>query len=66
MSLHDQQQLDNARRKLRVLDEAYSEANRDTADDEYVRTLELESLKRLINQLREEIARYEAQHVVRQ
>ena len=60
MSLEDDRVLANTRRTLRFLEEAYEEARTDTDDDEHVRELEMESLKRLINQLKEEIARYEA------
>ncbi len=50
---------DRRQRKLRELEEGYEEARADT-EDEHLRELELESLRRLINQLKEEIARYEA------
>ena len=46
------------------MEEAYQEAQGDT-EDEHLRDLELESLKRLINQLKEEIARYEARQPAR-
>ncbi len=59
MSLQSDRELTNTKRKLRSLEEAYVEAQADT-EDEHLRELELESLKRLINQLKEEIARYEA------
>jgi len=65
MILRNDRELDIARRKLRVLEEGYAEAQADTGEDEHLRELELESLKRLINQLKEEIARYESHHSVR-
>jgi hypothetical protein len=44
-----------------MLEENYAEAALDTGDA-HLRELELESLKRLINQLREEIVPFEAHH----
>ena len=62
MSPQDDRELINTRRKLRLLEESSEEARADTQDDEHLRELEMESLKRLINQLKEGIARYEAHH----
>ena len=59
MILNSDRELTNTKRKLLLLEEAYEEARADTEDD-HLRELEMESLKRLINQLKEEIARYEA------
>ncbi len=64
MDLKSDRELANTKRKLRELEEGYAEAEADTKD-EHLRELELESLKRLINQLKEEIARYEAHQPVR-
>ena len=60
MTLRNERELDNTKRKLRLLEESYEEARTDTEDDEHLRKVEMESLKRLINQLKEEIARYQA------
>ena len=60
MTLRNDRELANTRRKLRLLEEGYEEARAETDEDEHLRELELESLKRLINQFKEEIARYEA------
>jgi hypothetical protein len=57
MTLRNERELENTKRKLRLLEESYEEAR---ADDVHLREVEMESLKRLINQLKEEIARYEA------
>ena len=65
MSLRDDQQLMNTKQKLRLLEESYEESRADFEGDEHLRELELESLKRLINQLKEEIARYEAHQPAR-
>jgi len=60
MILRNDQELSNTQRKLRLLEESYEEARADTEGDGHLRELEMESLKRLINQLKEEIARFEA------
>lgn len=48
-----------------MLEEDYERVRRDETEDEYLREVTMTSLKRLINQLKEEIARYEAHHLVR-
>jgi len=53
-------ELENSREKLRILEEQYEAARQQPVDEEEVREAELQSLKALINQLKEEIARYEA------
>ena len=63
MILNSDRELTNTKRKLHLLEEAYEESRADTEDD-HLRELELESLKRLINQLKEEIARYEAHQLL--
>jgi flagellar biosynthesis chaperone FliJ len=59
MSLKNQRELDNTREKLRLLDASYEELRSETGGDEELRAAEMESLKRLINQFKEEIAWYE-------
>jgi hypothetical protein len=49
-------ELINTRRKLRELEELYLTHEREQDGDEEMRELSMESLKRLINQLKEEIA----------
>jgi len=57
-------ELENSKKKLRMLEKEYEAARQDPrqdpADDEEVREAELQSLRELINQFKEEIARYEA------
>jgi hypothetical protein len=53
-------ELENAREKLRVLEEGYKEASQEPCDDEEVREAELQSLKQLINEFKEEVARFDA------
>ena len=65
MSLKSQRELDNTRVKLRRLQRMHHEASADVVGNGDVREAELESLKRQINQFKEEIARYEARHLVR-
>jgi hypothetical protein len=62
MILRCDRELANTKRKLRVLEECYAESEADSGGDEEVRKMELQSLGRLINQLKEEIARYEARY----
>ena len=57
MSLHDEQELNAARQKLGLLEAGYLSAQRDTIGGPHIRELELRSLKQLMNQLHEEIAR---------
>ena len=64
MSLESQRELETTREKLRLLEERY-EVNQREDGDAHVQELSMRSLKRLINQLREEIARYEARSSLR-
>ena len=60
MSLKNQSELTVTREKLRLLEESYQAAKQDTNGNARVREIELRSLKQLINQLKEEIVRFEA------
>jgi len=64
MSLQSDRELENTRRKLRELEESYEAALKRPVENVHVREATLTSLKRLINQLKEEIARYEAHQPV--
>ncbi len=59
MILRSQREVDNTRQKLRLLEEHYQEALRRPCENEHVRELTLHSLKRMINQMKEEIIRFE-------
>jgi hypothetical protein len=60
MNLQSERELEVTRNKLKMLEEQY-EATRNKPDaDEHVRELTLQSLKKLINQLKEEIVRSES------
>ena len=65
MTLQNNVQLVNTREKLRLLEESYNEVLQEAAIDVELRDAELRSLKRLINQFKEEIARYEAHQPAR-
>ena len=60
MSLQSQRELDATRDKLRLLEERYEANQREGGGDEHLRELTMRSLKRLINQLKEEIVRFES------
>ncbi len=60
MTLTTEIEAANTREKLRELEERYEARRRETPADERVHELTLQSLKRLINQLKEELARYDA------
>jgi hypothetical protein len=60
MTLANASELINTREKLRELKTRYEELRLDSAEDPRVRRLTMLSLKRLINQLTEEIARFES------
>ena len=57
--LQNDLELANTREKLRELEERYEAVRRESTDDQRLRELTMFSLKRLINQLKEEITLYE-------
>lgn len=59
MPIVDERQLQATREKLRRVEEHYQMRLADTGDDTYARELSLQSLKRMIHQLAEEIVRCE-------
>lgn len=60
MKLKNQDEVTVTREKLRVLEESYQAAKQEAGVNAHIRDIELRSLKQLINQLREEITRFEA------
>lgn len=60
MSIENRRQLENTRTKLRELEELHAKTAQTATVDEHVRDLTLRSLKKRINQFKEEIARFEA------
>lgn len=65
MSLNSEREVANTRVKLARLEARYEVLRNDVDGSRRVRELSMISLKRLINQFTEEIARYEARHMVR-
>ena len=65
MSLRSEREVVNTRVKLARLEARYEALRRETGGAEHVRELTMESLKRLMNQFKEEIARYEAHQPAR-
>ena len=64
MSLQSQRELEATREKLRLLEERYDANKRKEGGDDHVRELSTRSLKRLINQLKEEITRFKSRNPV--
>jgi flagellar biosynthesis chaperone FliJ len=60
MSLQRHRELQTTREKLRMLEERYEAEMRQVGGDNHVRELSMRSIKRLINQLKEEITRFES------
>ena len=58
VSLRNEQELISTRSKLARLDEHFESLRAETSGDEELRDMTLESLRRTINQFKEEIARY--------
>jgi hypothetical protein len=65
MELKNDIELANTRTKLAELEARYNELRRATAENPKARESTLHSLKRYINQFKEEIARYEAHQPTR-
>ena len=60
MTLQTHRELEAAREKLRVLEQRYEAQKRERGGDGHVRELSMRSLRRLMNQLKEKIARFES------
>lgn len=60
MSLQSKRELEVTREKLHGLEQLYDATLAEPGDKTYARELTLRSLKRTINQLKEDIARFEA------
>jgi hypothetical protein len=65
MTLKSNRELEATREKLRLLEERYEANKQEQGGDEHSRELSMRSLKRLINQLKEEIARFESRSSVK-
>lgn len=62
MTVPSERGLEPTREKLRLLEDRYTSDRRDPGVDDHVWELSKRSLKRLINQLKEEIAREESRN----
>jgi uncharacterized protein involved in exopolysaccharide biosynthesis len=65
VDLKSEREVANTRAKLARLEARYESLRKDTGHDRRVRQLSMISLKRLINQFKEEIARFEARQPAR-
>jgi hypothetical protein len=59
MSIEDRRQLENTRAKLQMLEELYERKHQEPTANALVQELTVRSLKKRINQFKEEIARFE-------
>jgi hypothetical protein len=62
VSLRNEREAANTRMKLARLEARCEALRAETGGDEELREVTLESLKRTINEFKEELARYEARH----
>jgi hypothetical protein len=60
VNIQSQKQLENTRKKLKEAEERYRRRKEETPKNPLVHELTLRSLKKTINQLTEEIVRYES------
>lgn len=60
MDLKSDIEVENTRAKIKILQGRYEASQREPTENEYVKQLSLRSLKRMINQMTEEIIRYES------
>jgi hypothetical protein len=59
MSIENRRELENTRAKLQRMEQFYEQKRQEPVDNALVRELTLRSLKKRINQFKEEIARFE-------
>jgi hypothetical protein len=60
MNWHEIINIEPTREKLRLLQDRYEKIHSEQSGDDHIRELTLHSFKKMINQLTEEIVRYEA------
>ena len=60
MTIENRRQLENTLVKLRELEALCTQKSQASSEDEHVRELTLNSLKKTMNRFKEEIARFEA------
>ena len=59
MTTENRRQLENTRRKLRMMEELYERMRQEPTENALVQELTLRSLKKRMNQFKEEIIRFE-------
>ena len=64
MSIQNDRQLGNTRRKLKLLEDRLQKLHTEPVSNAQTRELTKRSLKKLMNQLKEEIVRFESRKVV--
>ncbi len=60
MDLKDEREVEVTREKLRLLESRHDALRREPATDAHIRELTLRSLKRMINQMKEEVVRFQS------
>ena len=65
MELRDEREVEVTREKLRSLESRYLAVQQDSQGNAHLQELTLRSLKRMINQMKEEIARFESRKTAR-
>ena len=60
MELKDEREVEVTRQKLKSLEEHYEASRKQPSDDPHIDELSLRSIRRMINQMKEEILRFEA------
>lgn len=65
MELKDELELEVTRSKLKILEERFAASRLEPSQNPQLKQLSLRSLKRMINQLTEEIVRFESRSISR-
>jgi hypothetical protein len=60
MDLNDEREVEVTREKLRLLESRYEALCREPATDAHIRELTLRSFRRMINQMQEDIVRFQS------
>ena len=60
MSIQSRHELENTRKKLQILEDRFETLKSEPVENAATRELTVRSLKKLINQMKEEIARFES------
>jgi hypothetical protein len=63
MELRDEREVEVTREKLRSLEARYRAVSQDPGDDAHVQELTLRALRRMINEMTEELVRFESRRI---